>query len=167
MTAQERIIQVKSIRSLLGLTQREFASEIGRTQQAVNHWELGRNAPTRKLLQQIIDKFKMQTINVENDPVQHPAHYTSSRIEVLDAIEEWELTYGIGNVVKYCARAGKKTQDKLQDLCKAKFYLDREIEKLQRDRLEGQEKKVYSDGRGGTYEMSESHSKHLRELRGN
>ena len=166
MTAQERISQVKSIRLLAGMTQRAFAQEIGCTYQAVNHWEKERCAPTRKHLQQIIDKFNMQTINVENDPVNHPPHYTSSRIEVLDAIEEWGLTYGVGNVVKYCARAGKKTDDKLQDLCKAKFYLDREIEKLQRDRLEIQEKKVYSDGRGGTYEMTESHSKNLRELRG-
>ena len=166
MTAQERISQVKSIRLLAGMTQRAFAQEIGCTYQAVNHWEKERCAPTRKHLQQIIDKFNMQTINVENDPVNHPPHYTSSRIEVLDAIEEWDLTYGVGNVVKYCARAGKKTDDKLQDLCKAKFYLDREIEKLQRDRLEIQEKKVYSDGRGGTYEMTEAHSKNLRELRG-
>lgn len=171
MTAQERNAKVKTVRLVSGMTQRAFAKEIGVTFQAVNHWEKGRCAPTRKNLQQIIDKFNMQTINVENDPVNHPPHYTSSRIEVLDAIEEWDLTYGVGNVVKYCARAGKKTDDKLQDLCKAKFYLDREIEKLQRDRLEGRSFKakdtvVMSDGRGGTYEMTESHSKNLRELRG-
>ena len=165
-SAQERNSQVKNIRLLAGMTQRAFAKEIGCTFQAVNHWEKGRCAPTRKTLQNIIEKFKMQTINVEDDPVKHPAHYTSGRIEVLDAIEEWDLTYGIGNVVKYCARAGKKPDDKLQDLCKAKFYLDREIEKLQRDRYEMQEKKVYSDGRGGVFEVSKAHDKNLRELRG-
>ena len=170
-SAQERNARVKTVRLVSGMTQREFAEKIGVTFQAVNHWEKGRCAPTRKTLQNIIEKFSMQTINVEDDPVKHPAHYTSGRIEVLDAIEEWDLTYGIGNVVKYCARAGKKTDDKLQDLCKAKFYLDREIEKLQRDRLEGRSFKakdtvVMSDGRGGVFEMNKSHEKNLRELRG-
>ena len=155
-SAQVRIRQVTEIRNSVGLSQKKFAEKIGMTPQAVNHWECQRCAPTRKNLYSIIQTFMnhepMKTINVENDPVKHPSHYTSGRIEVLDAIEEWDLTYGIGNVVKYCARAGKKTDDKLQDLCKAKFYLDREIDKLQRDRYEMKEKKVYSDGRGGLYE---------------
>ena len=155
-SAQERIRQLTEIRLTVGLSQKKFAEKIGMTPQAVNHWECQRCAPTRKNLYSIIQTFMnhepMKTINVENDPVKHPAHYTSGRIEVLDAIEEWDLTYGIGNVVKYCARAGKKTTDKLQDLCKAKFYLDREIEKLQRDRHEMKDKRVFSDGRGGLYE---------------
>jgi len=168
-TAQERTEEVRNIRGALGLSQSEFARTYGVTAQAVNHWECGRNAPTKKRLQQIIKKTDMTTINVENDPVTHPPHYTKSRIEVLDAIEEWELSYGIGNVVKYCARADHKG-NRLQDLCKAQFYLSREIEKLQRDGIEqvgqfrtggvevdkvecdGYESKVYSDGRGGLVE---------------
>ena len=63
-----------------------------------------------------------------SDPVNHPAHYNLGGIEVLSAIEAWELPYHLGNVVKYIARAGKKNPDTfLQDLQKAQFYLNRFI----------------------------------------
>lgn len=72
---------------------------------------------------------------VVNDPVDHPAHYTSSGIEVADAIDAWELNWRLGNAVKYIARAGKKDPDKLvEDLQKARWYLDRELSRLKRDR---------------------------------
>lgn len=69
-----------------------------------------------------------------NDVVNHPQHYTSGKIEVIDFIEDKELGFNLGNVVKYVARAGrKKSQGKsleakaLEDLKKARFYIDREI----------------------------------------
>lgn len=62
------------------------------------------------------------------DRINHPAHYTIGGIEVIDAIEAWELGYHLGNVVKYVARAGRK-DDRLEDLKKAAWYLKREIEK--------------------------------------
>lgn len=66
-----------------------------------------------------------------SDPVTHPAHYTMGSIEVIDAIEAWDLNFGRGNVVKYVARAGRKDPAKeLEDLKKARFYLDREIARL-------------------------------------
>ena len=68
---------------------------------------------------------------MQNDPVNHPSHYCLGGIEVLDAIEAWELPYHLGNVVKYVARAGKKNSSTyLQDLKKAQFYLNRFISKL-------------------------------------
>jgi len=64
------------------------------------------------------------------DPVNHPAHYTDGGIEVIDFIEAKRLGYHLGNVVKYICRAGKKgTNMGLQDLQKARWYLDRAIEK--------------------------------------
>lgn len=45
---------------------------------------------------------------VKNDSVNHPAHYTDGKIEVIDFIEDKKLGYHLGNVVKYIARAGKK-----------------------------------------------------------
>ncbi|MEQ8785103.1 MAG: DUF3310 domain-containing protein [Pirellulaceae bacterium] len=66
-----------------------------------------------------------------DDAIEHPAHYTFSRIEVIDSIEAWELGFHLGNVVKYVARAGRKGS-KLQDLKKARWYLDREIQRLER-----------------------------------
>lgn len=63
-----------------------------------------------------------------NDNVTHPAHYTFGGIEVLDAIEAWELPYHLGNCVKYIVRAGRKDPTKtVEDLQKARFYLDRYI----------------------------------------
>lgn len=64
------------------------------------------------------------------DPVDHPEHYTSGGIETIDFIEAKGLGFCLGNVVKYVTRAGKK-DDKLQDLKKARWYLNREIEALE------------------------------------
>jgi len=63
--------------------------------------------------------------------VSHPAHYNSGKIEVIEAIEDWKLNYHRGNAVKYIARAGKKDPAKeAQDLEKAIWYLQREVELL-------------------------------------
>ena len=66
------------------------------------------------------------------DPVNHPAHYNTGPIEVIDAIEAWGLGFHLGNAVKYIARAGHKG-DALTDLRKSRWYLDREIERLERE----------------------------------
>lgn len=63
--------------------------------------------------------------------VSHPAHYNSGKIEVIEAIEDWKLSYHRGNAVKYVARAGRKDPTKeIEDLEKAVWYLKREIERL-------------------------------------
>jgi len=60
------------------------------------------------------------------DPVNHPAHYTQGGIETIDFIEAKNLNYNLGNAVKYITRADHKG-NRLQDLQKAKWYLEREI----------------------------------------
>ena len=66
-----------------------------------------------------------------NDEVNHPSHYTDGKIEVIDFIEDKKLGFHLGNAIKYIARAGKKDPDKIiQDLEKAKWYLERKILKL-------------------------------------
>lgn len=60
--------------------------------------------------------------------VEHPAHYNTSKIEVIDAIEAWNLNFNLGNVIKYVARADHKGE-RYEDLSKALWYLRREIEK--------------------------------------
>lgn len=63
--------------------------------------------------------------------VDHPSHYNSGSIEVIDAIEDWELGFSLGNAIKYIARAGKKSQDTyIQDLEKAVWYLNRELQRV-------------------------------------
>lgn len=64
--------------------------------------------------------------------VNHPSHYCDGKIEVIDFIEDKKLGYHLGNVIKYVSRAGKKDADKtIEDLKKARWYLDRYIEKLE------------------------------------
>lgn len=70
-----------------------------------------------------------------NDSVNHPAHYTDGKIEVIDFIEDKKLGFHLGNTVKYICRAGKKDPEKtIEDLQKAEWYLHREIQKLQERR---------------------------------
>ena len=61
------------------------------------------------------------------DVVNHPPHYKAGGIETIDFIEAKDLNYRLGNVIKYVARAGKKDTDPVQDLEKALWYLQREI----------------------------------------
>ena len=63
-----------------------------------------------------------------NDPVSHPAHYCSGKIEVIDFIENQKLPYHLGNAMKYICRAGKKNPEKTaEDLQKAVWYINRYI----------------------------------------
>lgn len=64
--------------------------------------------------------------SVLHDPVNHPAHYTQGGIETIDFIEAKKLNYNLGNVVKYITRADHKGS-RIEDLQKAKWYLEREI----------------------------------------
>lgn len=65
-----------------------------------------------------------------SDPVNNPAHYTEGGIETIDYIEAKRLGYHLGNAVKYISRAGRKgTNQGLEDLKKAQWYLARAIEK--------------------------------------
>lgn len=63
--------------------------------------------------------------------VKNPSHYNSGKIEVIDFIEDQKLGFCLGNVIKYVSRAGKKDSSKtIEDLEKAKWYLEREIKNL-------------------------------------
>ena len=75
-----------------------------------------------------------------NDPVNHPSHYTSGSIEVIDYIEDQKLPYHLGNAVKYISRAGKKDPMKtVEDLRKAAWYVNRYIELLEKEKSGQQE----------------------------
>ena len=63
------------------------------------------------------------------DVVNHPPHYKAGGIETIDFIEAKSLNYNLGNVVKYITRADHKG-NKLEDLQKAQWYLNREINNL-------------------------------------
>jgi hypothetical protein len=62
------------------------------------------------------------------DSVNHPSHYKTGGIETIDFIEAKGLNYHLGNVVKYITRADHKGE-RLENLLKARWYLNREIAK--------------------------------------
>lgn len=68
----------------------------------------------------------------DSDPVNHPSHYTTGKIEVVDFIEDQKLDWHLGNALKYIARAGKKDANKeAEDLKKAVWYIERKIARLE------------------------------------
>lgn len=84
-----------------------------------------KNRPTAWCLE-IADK------GTQSDNVNHPAHYTFGKIEVIDFIEQQHLGFHLGNSVKYISRAGRKDPAKtIEDLKKAAWYLNRQIERLE------------------------------------
>ena len=72
---------------------------------------------------------EVKVVELKEDVINHPSHCTRGKIEVIDFIEDQQLPYHLGNVIKYIARAGYKG-DKLEDLKKARWYLDRYINEV-------------------------------------
>ena len=64
--------------------------------------------------------------------VNHPAYYNTGKIEVITFIEDQQLNFHLGNCVKYICRAGKKDKEIVNDLKKAAWYLQRQIEQLEK-----------------------------------
>ena len=68
---------------------------------------------------------------MKHDPVNHPKHYTEhpSGVECIEITEH--MNFCVGNAIKYLWRAGLKGEQ-VEDLRKARWYIDREIEKRMR-----------------------------------
>ena len=83
---------------------------------------------------------RMSTIVFKNPPergrqdnVNHPPHYKVGGIETIDFIEAKSLSYNLGNVVKYITRADHKGNT-LEDLKKAQWYLNREVQTMEKSK---------------------------------
>ena len=68
---------------------------------------------------------------MEKEQVNHPLYYNQG-IEPIEVIESWDLNFNLGNVIKYTLRAPYK-ENMIQDLEKAKWYLEREIIRLKKE----------------------------------
>lgn len=82
----------------------------------------------------ICEKARQNTkTSAKEDVIEHPSHYCEGRkYEPKDVIRDWELNFNLGNAIKYISRAGrKKNNSLLQDLKKARQYLDFEINYLE------------------------------------
>jgi hypothetical protein len=85
---------------------------------------------SRKKFEEMNDREGTFTIDEdENSSVIHPKHYggKDNPYEAIKVIEAWDVGFNLGNTLKYISRAGKK-DNIIQDLEKALFYLDREIQ---------------------------------------
>lgn len=74
-----------------------------------------------------------------NNNIAHPSHYggKDNPYEAIKVIRAWNLSFELGNTVKYISRAGKKDAEKhIEDLEKAKVYIDFEIERLKKEQSE-------------------------------
>ena len=67
-----------------------------------------------------------------HDSVNHPAHYTQhpSGVEAITITEHFN--FNCGNAIKYVWRAGLKSDSPVEDLRKARWYIEREIQRLTR-----------------------------------
>ena len=105
----------------LGMSTQEYAEQVYKLTKGRDR----RHPITGKRLMQGADIVATH----HTDMVNHPPHYKAGGIETIDFIEAKELSYHLGNVVKYVSRADHKG-NKLEDLKKAQWYLARAIEKL-------------------------------------
>ena len=101
----------------------------------------------------------MNFVDEKKEKVNHPAHYggADNPYEAIKVIEAWNLNFNLGNTVKYIARSGKK-DELLQELEKARWYLDREIKKLKPEILDEKDvtvKNKFSSDRTGYLEAKE------------
>ena len=66
-----------------------------------------------------------------HDSVNHPSHYTNhpSGVECIEVTEH--LNFCVGNAIKYLWRCDKKHESPLEDLKKARWYVDREIKRIE------------------------------------
>ena len=90
-------------------------------------------------LSRMLDAYENNEISIKSSlneciesVVEHPSHYRSdSGFEAIDVIEAWNLGFNLGNALKYISRAGLKDKNReIEDLEKAQWYLNREIERI-------------------------------------
>ena len=134
ITKQGAHVQLSTLRKEMGIIKNEdgryFAKSIYQpepvTKTPAKAGSLVKTADAPRI---VLEHFGVD-IDKAQDPVNHPEHYKVGGIETIDFIESKELGYNLGNVVKYITRSDHKG-NKLQDLQKAQWYLNREIANTQ------------------------------------
>ena len=141
-------LNIKKYRKEKGLTQTELADKLGKTLRTVQKYESGEILPSinnvyeiakalevfsNDIIGGVAKGFNFFDVDIEEkkEMIDHPSHYNQGKYEAIDVIEDWKLNFNLGNTVKYISRAGHK-DDIIQDLKKASWYLNREIERLEK-----------------------------------
>ena len=138
---------IKFYREKAKLTQTELADKINKNIRTLQKYEKGDIAPTFNIIKKIAEILEVSPhdivrnakapkeavipidIDVKKEMVDHPAHYNRGKYEAIDIIEALEMNFNLGNAFKYLFRAGHK-DDIVQELKKARWYIDREIQRL-------------------------------------
>ena len=84
-------------------------------------------------LEDELDTVFAEPLELPKELVNHPSHYNCGKYEVIDVIEDWHLGFNLGNAIKYIGRCGHK-DDPIQELEKAKWYVQREIDRIKKER---------------------------------
>ena len=88
----------------------------------------------------------MSVVRESTNLINHPGHYNVGEIECIDAVESWDLSFNLGNAVKYICRCNYKGNKEL-DLKKAIWYISREMKRKE----EVIDPKKYSEYSGATW----------------
>ena len=141
-------LNIKKYRKEKGLTQTELADKLGKALRTVQKYESGEILPSINNVYEIAEALEVFSndiiggvakgfnffdveIEEKKEMIDHPSHYNQGKFEAIDVIEDWKLNFNLGNTVKYISRAGHK-DNIIQDLKKASWYLNREIERLEK-----------------------------------
>lgn len=128
--AKELGVKMDSAHNLLYNARKKLRLfKVGRGKRST--WRQKARMPSaRDVVASVVEEINKDIVATHHtDMVNNPPHYTKGGIETIDFIEAKNLGYNLGNVVKYITRADHKG-DKHEDLCKARWYLNREIAKL-------------------------------------
>lgn len=87
----------------------------------------------------------MESSVSKKEKINRPNHYCEGRsIEPIDAIDDWDLGFCLGNALKYISRAGRKEsadmgpiEKHIEDLEKAMWYIEREVSKRRKEKQNG------------------------------
>ena len=138
---------IKFYREKAKLTQTELADKINKNIRTLQHYEKGDIAPTFDIIKKIAEILGVSPYDIvrnakapkeevtpidtdaKKEMVNHPTHYNRGKYEAIDIIESLEMNFNLGNAFKYLFRAGHK-DDIVQELKKARWYIDREIQRL-------------------------------------
>ncbi len=123
--------KVRERREELGATREEIAEKMSALPGWLDMWETDRAGICEIDKKRLAEALETTTEYLDdkyfpNEYINHPAHYNKGKYEAISVIEDWKLSYNLGNAVKYIARCEHKG-NKLQDLEKAIWYLQREI----------------------------------------
>ena len=125
---------IKKYRKEKGYTQKQLAELLGKAEITIRRYEACYMMPTVQGVEDICKVLEISKGDIfmneeKKEMVNHPSHYNKG-IETIEYIESWSMNFNTGNVIKYVTRAGYKN-NQLEDMKKAMWYLQREIDRLE------------------------------------